>query len=458
MILPSNSKPQALNPNGWFKGKGQETRDNSLSSIQTLTYLPCLRIWGLGFSLLIVLLLTLCTPGTLFSQEVYLRLTEYGGGKINLVVKPFGVKDASDDVVVMTKTIETIVRYDLDYSLYFELFEDTILPRDSENQAVVVEGIGERSRLTIILKDLASQEKIMEKEYIIDENVREQAHRISDDIIEYTVGEQGIASTKIVFSYKASDSKELAMIDYDGYTLTPLTSNGKYNLFPAWAPDGKRVLFSTHSADRLNIYLFDLIERKITVISSFRGLNFAPCWSPDGAKICLSLTKDGDSEIYLLDLATRKLNRLTYNRAIDTSPTFSPNSREIAFVSDRTGNPQVYVMDIHGGNIRRLTFHGNYNTSPAWSPRGDIIAYVSREDDLSHQIYVTDPYDFSPVRLTSNGNNEEPSWSPDGLHIVYSSNGSGQYELYTMNWDGSRKRKLTRGLAAYAPDWSPIFK
>lgn len=391
------------------------------------------------------------------AQEVYLRLTDYGGGKVNLVIEEFGVKNPSNEIVVMTQTVESIIRYDLGYSLYYELFEDTILPRDSENQAILVKGVGDRSRITITLEDVASHETIMEQEYVIDKNIRESAHKISNEIIEYTVGEKGIATTKIVFSYKASNSKELAMIDYDGYTFTRLTKNGQYNLFPAWAPDGKRVLFSTHSADRLNIYLFDLLARDISAISSFPGLNFAPCWSPDGSKICLSLTKDGNSEIYLLDLETKKLNRLTYNRAIDTSPTFSPNSREIAFVSDRTGNPQVYVMDIHGGNVRRLTFHGNYNTSPAWSPRGDIVAYVSREDDFSHQIYVTDPYDFLPVRLTAGGNNEEPSWSPDGLHIVFSSNRTGQYELYTMNWDGSRQRKLTRGLNAYAPDWSPTF-
>ena len=115
-------------------------------------------------------------------------------------------------------------------------------------------------------------------------------------------------------------------------------------------------------------------------------------------------------------------------------------------------------MDIHGGNLRRLTFHGDYNTSPAWSPRGDIIAYVSRENDHSQQVYVTDPYDFSPVRLTYDGNNEEPSWSPDGLHIVFTSNRTGVYELYTMNWDGSRERKLTDGVTANAPDWSPVIE
>ncbi len=416
------------------------------------------RILRLGFHLSTIVVLMFIASHSSFAQEVYLRLTDYGGGKINLVIEPFAAQEKSSDLITAIKNIENIIKNDLEYSLYFDLFSDTTWLNESDNQGVIVKGSGNNSQLSIVLEDFASHEKIAEKNYIINKKIRETAHMISDDIVEFLTGEKGIASTKIVFSYKTSNGKELAMIDYDGFNFTSLTKNRKYNLFPSWAPDAGRILFSTHTKDRLNIYLFDLGEREIKTISSFRGLNFAPCWSPDASKICLSLTKDGNAEIYLLDLKDKKLSRLTYNLAIDTSPAFSPNSREITFVSDRTGNPQIYVMDIHGGNVRRLTYHGDYNTSPSWSPRGDIVAYVSRESDNSQQIYVTDPYDFSPVRLTFDGNNEEPSWSPDGLHIVFSSNRSGRYELYTMNWDGSRQRRLTNGMTANGPDWSPILK
>lgn len=403
-------------------------------------------------------LLLFAFNGLALGQDIYLRLTDYGGGKTNLVIEPFTTEVISYELLTKVKNVEIVIAKDLEYSLYFDVFHDTSALSDSNKQGILLRGKANMTQLSIICEDLASHEVIFEQSYPLKDALRKTAHKISDDVIEYIIGEKGIASTMIVFSYRTGNNKELAIVDYDGFNFTPLTKNGRLNLFPAWAPDSRRILFSTHTKHRLCIYLFDLVRKEIKVISSFKGLNFAPCWSPDASKICLSLTKDGNAEIYILDLATKKLNRLTYNRAIDISPAFSPNSREIAFVSDRTGNPQVYVMDIHGGNLRRLTFHGNYNTSPAWSPRGDIIAYVSREDDHSQQIYVTDPYDFSPVRLTYDGNNEEPSWSSDGLHIVFTSNRTGIYELYTMNWDGSRERKLTDGIAANAPDWSPVVE
>lgn len=417
------------------------------------------RVLKLGFFHVMALILSLSAISDFaYSQDIYLRLTDYGGGKTNLVIEPFTTTEISYELLTKVRNVEIVIAKDLEYSLYFDVFADTAALSDFDSQGILLRGKADMTQLSIVCEDFASHEVIFEQDYPLTDALRKTAHEISDDVIEYIIGEKGIASTKIVFSYRTGSNKELAIVDYDGFNFTPLTKNGRFNLFPAWAPDSRRILFSTHMKNSLCIYLFDLVKKEIKIISSFKGLNFAPCWSPDASKICLSLTKDGNAEIYILDLATKKLNRLTYNWAIDTSPTFSPNSREIAFVSDRTGNPQVYVMDIHGGNLRRLTFHGDYNTSPAWSPRGDIIAYVSRQDDHSQQIYVTDPYDFSPVRLTYDGNNEEPSWSPDGLHIVFTSNRTGVYELYTMNWDGSRERKMTDGVTANAPDWSPVIE
>ncbi len=400
-----------------------------------------------------VILVSLCAA-VAGAQDVYLRLTDYGGGKINLVVEPFATGGpAASEFTRKAAVIEDVLKKDLDYSLYFEIYGDTTFLAEGA-EGVVLRSNTQNDRISLRLEDFATREKIAERVYDVDADPRKTAHAMADEVVSILTGEKGISSTKILFSYRTPAGKEIGLIDYDGYNFTRVTNSGNISLFPSWAPDGKRMLYSTFTADRLNVYLHDFSERKTTALSSFKGLNFAPCWSPDGTKICMSLSKDGNAEIYLLDLETKKLRRLTNIPSIDTSPTFSPNSREIAFVSDRSGNPQIYVMDTHGGNVRRLTFHGNYNTSPAWSPRGDIIAYVSREKDNSQQIYVTDPTDFNPVRITYLGNNEEPGWSPDGLHIVFTSNRTGQYELYTMNWDGSRLRKLTTGITASAPDWS----
>jgi len=397
-------------------------------------------------------------PELLFGQDVFLRLTDYAGGKVNMVIELSEVLGTPVFIKKLNR-IEEIIRYDLDYSLYFEIYSDTaIFSSEHKKSGVLLTISANEPNLILTLLDFQSKEKIGELNIQVAGDLRTLSHRISNHIIEMLTGEQGIAATKIVFSYKKGDRKELALVDYDGYNFKKLTNNNNYNLFPCWASDGERILYSNYGRDRLVLNLLDIEKRDSKAIFSYRGLNFAPDYSPDGTKVALTMSKDGNTEIYLLDLNTKKLNRLTRNWAVDCSPGFSPNSREIAFVSDRSGMPQIYIMDIYGGNVRRLTFHGDYNTSPAWSPKGGLIAYVSRQEDNKQQICVTDPNDFQPIQLTFDGNNEDPSWSPDGLHIVFASRRTGWYQLWTMNWDGTRQRKLTQGITAFSPSWSPYME
>jgi len=61
-------------------------------------------------------------------------------------------------------------------------------------------------------------------------------------------------------------------------------------------------------------------------------------------------------------------------------------------------------------------------------------------------------------KLTDRGSNEDPSWSPDGFHLVFSSTREGKKEIYLMNWDGSDPQRLTFGGGNFSPAWSPRIK
>jgi TolB protein len=141
--------------------------------------------------------------------------------------------------------------------------------------------------------------------------------------------------------------------------------------------------------------------------------------------------------------------------SIDTSPSWSPNGKQIVFTSDRAGNPHIYIMDSDGSNLNRLTKINPYNDTPIWSPIGDKIALVSRERGETFDIYTLDIMNGKVRQLTAVGNNTHPSWSPDGLHITFSSNRDGQNEIYIMNWDGTGLKRLTYNGGNTSPAWSP---
>jgi TolB protein len=312
------------------------------------------------------------------------------------------------------------------------------------------------AQLQLRLYDLEVERLIATKSYPLTEQWRWLAHQMADEIVKLLTGDDGVSRTRIAFSRAAGNqTKELGLVDYDGEGLAQLTSSGGLKLYPDWAPSGAALTFCTYGARTLDIHLLNLSARRSGVVSDRSGLNTTPAFSPDGRTLATSLSFEGNQEIYLMDPNGKNLRRLTYGKGIDISPCWSPDGRQIAFVSDRTGSPQVYVMNADGTDVRRLTFEGSYNTSPAWSPRGDLIAFVQRQPGGTNQICVTNLMGDTYMRLTSGMNNEDPSWSPDGLHVAFSSNRTGAFEVYTMDWTGANQKRVTRVGGAFSPAWSP---
>lgn len=287
--------------------------------------------------------------------------------------------------------------------------------------------------------------------------VRHMAHRLADELVFYYTGEQGIARSRIAFVSERDGTKELFVMDYDGYNPRQVTFDASLNLAPAWSPDKRRLTFMTYrKGDDPQIEELDLVTGGRRTLVAFPGLNITPEWSPGGEELAFATTKDGNSEIYKVDKNGRRFERLTNHGAADLAPTWSSTGREIAFISDRGGTPQIYLMGADGTNVRRLTFEGNYNTAAAWSPKGNWIAYVCRDDRRILKICLISPDGQQWRRLTSGASSDEsPSWSPDGRHVAFSSTRNGKRDIYMINTDGADLERLTaNGTFNDDPAWS----
>jgi Tol biopolymer transport system component len=146
-----------------------------------------------------------------------------------------------------------------------------------------------------------------------------------------------------------------------------------------------------------------------------------------------------------------------------SAPTWSPDGSQIAFVSDRDGNPDVWVMDSDGSGAVNITNHVAKDHSPAWSPDGEWIAFASVRDSLYWELYLMRPDGSDVQRLTwwEDASDLSPTWSPDGSRLAFASKRDGNWEIYTMDRDGSNLVRLTDDPAdddnpAWSPDGSRI--
>ena len=283
------------------------------------------------------------------------------------------------------------------------------------------------------------------------------AHHVSDEIVHYVAHEKGVASTRIVFISKRGDSKEVYIMDADGFNQRSLTNDGSLAATPCWGYGGTEIYYTSYKEYNPDLWVLRLKDGKRGVVSSYPGFNLSSAWCEKTKRIALTLSKDGNSEIYTMDHRGNSLKRLTFNRAIDSSPSWSPHGNRIVFTSDRSGGPQLYVMDSEGLDVKRLTRQGSYSDSAVWSPKGDKIAFVSRSSGYFH-VFLMNMDGTDWIQLTKGqSNNEDPSWAPNGHHIVFTSDRTGKPQIFIMNDDGSNQVQLTTQGSNQSPGWSPFF-
>ncbi len=284
------------------------------------------------------------------------------------------------------------------------------------------------------------------------DKLRRHAHGFVDQVIKYYTGTEGFFRTRIVFVKRIQGGKELFMLAPDGSDEMQLTKNGSINMLPSF--NAGKIIFTSFKDG--NPDLFTLEKGASSKLSSYPGLNTGGVLSPDGTRVAATISKDGNPEIYLLEAGTGKvIKRLTNTDGIDASPTWSPDGSQIAFVSDRHGTPQIWVMGADGGNARRLTYQGDYNQTPDWSPRGDLIAFTARDERYKFDVFTVNVSTGEVARVTQDqGNNEEPSFSPDGRYLIFSSTRSGEAKLFLSTLDGRVQHPVSQGKGEYlTPAW-----
>ena len=138
--------------------------------------------------------------------------------------------------------------------------------------------------------------------------------------------------------------------------------------------------------------------------------------------------------------------------AYGASPAWSPTGADIAYVSRPAENPTaqgIYAVHPDGTGIRTVweqqrQFAPWPTSDPDYSPDGSKIIFSTLYPGNDYQIWVVPAAGGTPVRLTNNASADvDAVWSPDGTKIAFASDRDGNFEIYTMNADGTNQTRIT---------------
>jgi tol-pal system beta propeller repeat protein TolB len=298
-----------------------------------------------------------------------------------------------------------------------------------------------------------------------DSSVRERRfaiHGVSDELERWVTGTRGIASTKIAFV----EGTKLKVIDSDGANERTLPTVGAA-LSPSWHPSGRWIVYVDADDRGTRIAQIDLRTMRPRLLSaSNRGLNITPVYTKDGKNIVWAAGGDSPAELFLASatgddtVAKPFVGRTGFETA---SPSFSPDGKQIVFMSPRPLTPQLFTMNVDGTGLRPLTpvvpGKRSYRTGPDWSPNGDEIAYQQQNGDF--QVWTIGVKDRVMRQLTGEGENEDPSYAPDGRHLSITRRLGAigdQRSIWILDERTGRLRQLTQSGDARLSDWSPPLK
>lgn len=268
--------------------------------------------------------------------------------------------------------------------------------------------------------------------------------RAADLAVERTNGRglRGYFASKITFLAGTTGHREVYVSDLFCVQAQRLTSDRRDALFPRWSPDGRRIIYTSYLHGAPDIYLINLDSYTRTTFASFKGLDMSARFSPDGGRVAMVLSGTGSPEIWVSDATGHGLRRLTRSEEAKSSPCWSPDGGQILFAQEP--GPHLYLMSAYGGGLRPVCGGvSSYNAEPDWirTQGRDAVAFTVR---VNGRFQIALSQDFGEPKVVSQApfDGIEPTWLPDGRHLVYTARTSSTSQLCILDTETGKSTPI----------------
>jgi len=323
---------------------------------------------------------------------------------------------------------------------------------------------------------------------------------------------QSVAYTVKTLLLKEDKSEErIWSVPTSGGDAVPLTAESVSSSHPRWSPDGKYLAFlSARNEGKTQVWLLNRAGGEAQRLTGTPQDVDDFAWSPDSTRLVVILrdaseeelaeakTKDKEKDaddkdkkpktrkpwvidrlqfktdevgyldrrrahLYILDLGTKNLTQITSGDYDDAHPAWSPDSSLVAFASnrskpdpDRTYNTDIWVVAANntdkGAQLTQVTTNPGDDDVPSWSPDGKLITYITQLDPRLFQ-YATHHVAVSPalggtarvLTQSFDRNATEPRFAPDGSSIYFIADDDGTQILGRVPVNGGQVTRAVAG-------------
>ncbi|MCG3208281.1 MAG: Protein TolB [Anaerolineae bacterium] len=248
----------------------------------------------------------------------------------------------------------------------------------------------------------------------------------------------GNGAGKLVF--QTSSGGDIYVINADGTGLRRVTTG----MDPQLSPDGSQIAF-TRWAPRFELFTINVDGSNERAWFSGRRQMKSPTWTADGAGLVFSYQAGGRLQEDVKKYSDKTLAR----KAMEGNPVDIPNNaRNISFEDGQlefTIPADAYwwlaVIDTTDDTYRDLSTGSRYNYAPTAHPADPARLYYRTDKGIGEyndQLQTSRPISFD------DRDRGGMAISPDGSKVAFTYYQDGNWEIHTINMDGSNRQRLTK--------------
>jgi eukaryotic-like serine/threonine-protein kinase len=195
-----------------------------------------------------------------------------------------------------------------------------------------------------------------------------------------------------------------------------------------------------------------------------------PRWSPDGQSIAMVISRGGRvaQAVVVVDAATGKAKELKSPATAGelSSVVWTADGRDVIYVRAQS----VEAVVGSAAHVIRHDVRADEYETVGWTSHNGLVLDALKDGTLvldvrsprdnlrdvavNAVVNTTAPAPHERWLTRGNSSDRQPAYTPDGKTVIFSSNRSGNLDLWTIATDGGTVRRITDD---GAEDWDPAF-